>query len=109
MPISSNAQQDRSAGVASALRSGIPWQVVAVRPSPDYSLQVEFVDGVQGTVRMSSMVHATDAGVFAALRDPDIFMQAFASEYGVVTWPGELDLAPDAMYDEIRANGEWVL
>lgn len=23
-------------------------------------------------------------------------------------WPGELDLAPDAMYDEIKANGHWV-
>ena len=28
---------------------------------------------------------------------------------GAVTWPGELDLAPDAMYDEIKARGEWVL
>jgi hypothetical protein len=26
---------------------------------------------------------------------------------GVVTWPGDLDLVPDAMYDEIRAHGRW--
>jgi hypothetical protein len=26
---------------------------------------------------------------------------------GVVTWPGDLDLAPDAMYDEIRARERW--
>lgn len=26
---------------------------------------------------------------------------------GVVTWPGEIDLAPDAMYAAIAATGEW--
>jgi hypothetical protein len=24
-------------------------------------------------------------------------------------WPGEIDLAPDAMYDEIKKQGRWVL
>ena len=28
---------------------------------------------------------------------------------GAVQWPNGADLAPDAMYDEIRANGRWVL
>jgi hypothetical protein len=28
---------------------------------------------------------------------------------GVVTWPGELDLAPDAMHDELQKNGGWLL
>jgi hypothetical protein len=45
-------------------------------------------------------------GVFAPLRDPAFFARAAAKD-GVVTWPGELDLAPDAMYDAIRANGQW--
>ena len=44
-----------------------------------------------------------NAGIFAALPDPAVFAQATA-EHGVVTWPGELDLAPDAMYDAIRAR-----
>jgi len=26
-----------------------------------------------------------------------------------VTWPGEIDLAPDAMYEGIKATGVWVL
>jgi hypothetical protein len=109
MPISSNAKQDRSAGIEAALKPGIPWHVTAVQPAPDYTFTVEFADGVSGTVRMAGMIHADDAGVFAALRDVAMFMQAFVSEHGAVTWPGELDLAPDAMYDEIRAKGEWVL
>ena len=56
---------------------------------------------------MSALVHSPDAGVFVAA-DPDVFSQTFVL-YGAVTWPGELDLAPDAMYDEIKANGEWIL
>ncbi len=30
-------------------------------------------------------------------------------ELGVVTWPGEIDLAPDAMHAELAAHGEWHL
>ena len=29
--------------------------------------------------------------------------------FGVVTWGNGVDLAPDAMHDEIERNGEWVL
>ena len=47
------------------------------------------------------------AGVFAALRDPALFAQVRV-EWGAVTWPGGLDLAPDAMHEAIRQSGEWV-
>ncbi|WP_330217058.1 DUF2442 domain-containing protein [Geobacter pickeringii] len=30
-------------------------------------------------------------------------------EYGVVTWPDEIDLAPDAIYERIKQYGKWVL
>jgi hypothetical protein len=30
-------------------------------------------------------------------------------EFGSVSWPGDIDLAPDAMYREIKSTGEWVL
>ena len=46
--------------------------------------------------------------VFEPLRDPSFFSQA-ALHLGTVEWPGEIDLAPDAMYDEIRAHGVWLL
>lgn len=28
-------------------------------------------------------------------------------EYGAVTWPGDIDLALDVMYEEIKNKGEW--
>ena len=42
-------------------------------------------------------------GVFAPFADPTFFEQA-TLEDGVVVWPGGLDIAPDAMYYEIREN-----
>jgi hypothetical protein len=46
-----------------------------------------------------------DASVFAPLRDDAIFAKATVVE-GSVRWPNGADLAPDAMYDAIRATGE---
>jgi hypothetical protein len=42
------------------------------------------------------------------LQDPAVFGQLQVTD-GFVTWPGELDLAPDAMYEAIKENGQWVL
>jgi hypothetical protein len=45
---------------------------------------------------MSNFIFSDEAGVFAALRDETLFAQVHL-ELGVVTWPGEIDIAPDAM------------
>lgn len=83
-----------------------PWRVVEVRTLPDYRLLVKFVDGTTGEVDLSRIVLGDKAGIFAALRDPTRFAEAYV-EYGAVMWPGEIDLAPDAMYDEIKKEGRW--
>ncbi len=57
---------------------------------------------------MNGLIHSPRAGVFARLADPARFAEAQV-QYGAVAWPGELDLAPDAMYAEIQKTGEWVL
>jgi hypothetical protein len=57
---------------------------------------------------MNAFVHQRDAGVFAVLADPKRFAEVFV-DYGAVTWPGEIDLAPDAMHRAIQATGVWVL
>ena len=81
------------------------WTVIAVEPKPPLALAVRFSDGTEGIVRFEPS-HLS--GVFEALKDPDVFRQARV-ECGAVTWPGEIDLAPDAMYKEIKRAGEWVL
>jgi hypothetical protein len=94
---------DRSA----RLTERVPWIVTEVSVISDRVLAVRFVDGTQGTVDVSDLVFGDHPGVFEVLRDPLIFRQV-GIEDGAVTWPGELDLAPDAMYDAIRATGHWM-
>ena len=79
--------------------------VVAVAATDNLTLQVEFADGVRGAVKFLP-AHLT--GVFERLKDAEFFARA-SVENGAVTWPGELDLAPDAMYDALKNQGEWVL
>jgi hypothetical protein len=86
----------------------VPWQVTKVKPLEDYKLEVEFIDGTHGFVEMEHRVMSPEAGVFAKLMDITTFNQVHL-EYGAVTWPNEIDLAPDAMYDEIKSNGIWIL
>lgn len=81
------------------------WNVTKVEPQQHLLLKVKFEDGLEGTVRFKPS-HLT--GVFEALKNEDYFKQAFVN-HGAVTWPGELDIAPDAMHKEIKDHGEWVL
>ena len=86
----------------------VAWRLTRVTPLAHYTLEVEFVDGTHGLVEMQQRITSNKAGIFAKLKDLTIFNQVYL-EYGAVTWPGEIDLAPDAMYDEIKQNGIWTL
>ncbi|AEO47501.1 DUF2442 domain-containing protein [Rhodospirillum rubrum] len=84
----------------------MPWRVHSIEVLDDFRLRVRFLDGLEGIVALGGLVGSPTAGVFAVLADPALFAQAFV-HYGAVTWPGDLDLAPDAMYRAIKASGEW--
>jgi hypothetical protein len=68
-------------------------------------ISVTFADGLSGRVLMQPS-HLY--GVFQRLQNPDFFRQINVTN-GYVSWPGEIDLAPDAMYEAIKKNGEWIL
>ena len=108
MSIAHDAAENRAASVVQSIQPAAPWRVRSVEVLPDYCLKVRFVDGLEGLVHMEKMLWSPNAGVFETLRDASVFAQADVVQ-GAVTWLGELDLAPDAMYDAIKAHGEWVL
>jgi hypothetical protein len=81
------------------------WNVTSVVPQQHLMLKVKFEDGLEGVVKFKPS-HLT--GVFEVLKDEDYFNKAFIN-HGAVTWPGELDVAPDAMHAEIKKNGQWIL
>lgn len=106
MPTEVATQDDRPASVTPAIRPVAPWRVLEVTALPNDRLRVRFVDGLTGIVDLSALIASPKAGVFARLRDRALFEQVRV-EMGAVVWPGDLDLAPDAMHAEIRGHGEW--
>ena len=106
MPAEAAAQKDRATPVTPAVCPTAPWRVQDVKALPGDRLFVRFVDGLTGTVDLSALIASPKAGVFARLRDRTLFEQVHV-EMGAVVWPGELDLAPDAMHAAIKQHGEW--
>jgi hypothetical protein len=79
--------------------------VVSVEALEHLRLIVRFRDGLTGEV-VFKQSHLR--GVFEPLNDPAFFAQVSCGD-GFVEWPGEIDLAPDAMHDEISDHGTWIL
>lgn len=100
MPSQSTTETHSTTGITPAA----PWRVRAFSVLPDWRLAVTFNDGTTGTVDLSALVHSPDAGIFSDLKSPDFFARA-TLEYGALSWPNGADLAPDAMYKEIRRGG----
>jgi hypothetical protein len=76
--------------------------VVGVAVIGDYRLRLLFDDGTVGDVDFSSRDWS---GVFEPLRDPAVFEQVRVdTEAATIVWPGDLDMAPEALYEEARKN-----
>lgn len=103
MRITTTAEEDSAPAL-----TPIQPRVVTVSARGDFTLAVEFEDGLKGVVDCRNLVFGARSGVFAQLQDPQSFVLVHV-ECGAVTWPGELDLAPDAMYDAIQRDGCWIL
>ena len=73
------------------------WDVIEVIPEPDYSLFVRFKDGLSGRLRLR---REDLTGALAPLLDLDFFRRVYI-DCGAVAWPGQIDLAPDAMHAQI--------
>ena len=79
-------------------------RVVGVEALANYRIGVRFEDGVEGIVGLSDFVCK---GVFAPLRDPQEFGRVFVDQVTrTVAWPGGIDLCPDALYADIKAQQE---
>ena len=81
----------------------INWRINKAIYKPDYSVDVEFMDGYHGTlhIKQSRLFNA-----FAPLKDINLFLKGYI-KYGALTWnvgDYELDLAPDAMYERMKQN-----
>ena len=103
-----DAQEDRAAELTPPVRPTAPWRVAHVEALSGFRLRVRFNDGTEGMVELAGLINSDAAGVFAVLREESVFLQARVV-LGAVTWPGDLDLAPDAMHRAIKEHGTWIV
>ncbi len=69
--------------------------VVRVDARPDYTLLLEFENGEK---RVFDMAPLMDKKPFVQLQGSPLFTKAFI-DYGTVVWPGDIDIAPETLYD----------
>ena len=70
--------------------------VVSVNVHPGYRLRLEFENGER---RLFNMTPYMDKKPFNRLKDSPIFHCAHV-DYGTVVWPGNIDIAPETLYDD---------
>lgn len=76
-------------------------RICKVKVLPDYRLELEFDDGVAGTVDLSENV---GKGVFDLWRDPLVFEMVRIGSSGELVWGDQIDLRPDALYLKVTGK-----
>ena len=85
------------------------WSIVRFKVLPEYKIEVSFADGTSGIADLGPRLSQGPLGDgFGPLCDEKMFSRVFL-EHGALTWPGAIDLAPDAMYERIRSSGRSTL
>lgn len=69
--------------------------VVHVRTREDFRLELKFDTG---ETRVFDARPYLDRGDFKRLQNPALFKQAYVA-FDTVCWPGNLDIAPETLYD----------
>lgn len=69
--------------------------VIDVKPGLDYTLWLEFENNEK---RVFDVAPYLEIGVFKHLKDRVLFSRA-RIEGGTVAWPGEIDIAPETLYE----------
>ena len=72
--------------------------VVKVEAKPNYKLFLEFENGEK---RIFDMLPYMDKKPFVELKGSPLFAKA-SVDCGTVVWPGNIDIAPETLYDRSR-------
>ena len=70
-------------------------EVNSVVAAPDFGLLLTFTSGERRRFDMRPYLHYP---VFRRLKNPGFFSLARV-DYGTVTWPGDIDIAPETLYE----------
>ena len=77
-------------------------RVTDARYLRDYVIWVRFADGVEGEVDLRAELHGE---VFRPLKDKKLFRAVSVNpDWHTVAWPNGADLAPEFLYEAVRAR-----
>ena len=77
--------------------------VVSAEHKGDYRIELTFDDGKKGIVDFTKYLEL--GGVFDRFRDPEFFKRfRVDEELGVLTWEGDLDIAPETLYADATGS-----
>jgi len=77
-------------------------EVHSVETASDFSLLLTFTNGQRRRFDMRPYLHYP---VFRRLENPGYFALA-RIDYGTVTWPGNIDIAPETLYERSMPMAE---
>ena len=72
-----------------------------VEALPGYRIHLRYADGTEGVIDLSASV---GRGVFAALSDEAFFRTVHLGQYGQIAWSEDIEICPDAAYEEITGK-----
>ena len=73
---------------------------IKVEGLPEFRIRITYSDRVEGVINLSANV---GKGVFVPLRDRALFGQVHVGEFGQIAWSDEIEICPDAAYQEITS------
>jgi hypothetical protein len=79
----------------------VNYRVISVEALPGFVLRLEFADGTRGSICVADDLSGP---LFEALRDEREFAKVRVDEFGAPSWPNGADMAPDALYEDVRAG-----
>ena len=85
------------------------YDVVSAEYLDDYKLKIRFADGKSGVVDFKRYIRKR--GIFDKLAKLENFKRFTVNqELGVITWYGEIDIAPETLYSEATQEPlpQWV-